>query len=207
MSWLKRYRLLIVVYAICVIVGVREYLLSHNQERFGWLTPEGRRLTNVIAQLNPTDPETEFLTSMQSLARGDEADFIRRIEEAIATDIKHNEMLLRFYAQYLLDQGADWQRINRALNRWRANHPFSNETIVLQLSKGPRTPEEEATLHEALAQVPWIAGAKLESQTGSGAEHWQVNLLFRRAQDVDIRQAFAALSVLSPVEAQPGATR
>lgn len=159
-------------------------------------------MTDVVARLNPDDPDTDFLKAMQSLAGGDEDEFFRLLEEAVAADIKHNDMLLQFYAQYLLAREADWRLVNLAVNRWRENHPSSAETISLQLTTGPRTPSERAVLQDALAPVPWIADWRLESYTVDGDERWRVLLMFRPGETVDMRQAIAAVTVLSLTEEQ-----
>ncbi|GIS79394.1 MAG: hypothetical protein CM1200mP14_09600 [Gammaproteobacteria bacterium] len=40
-------------------------------------------MTEVVAQLNPEDPDTDFLLGMQALAEGDVEGSIRRLEEAL----------------------------------------------------------------------------------------------------------------------------
>ncbi len=225
--WFQRYRLLVVIYAIAILVGTREYLVSRTRGSLGGLggcqasaascfsisaTPDATSdsafwsqhsdMTDVVARLNPDDPDTDFLKAMQSLADGDEDEFFRLLEEAVAADIKHNDVLLEFYAQYLLARGADWRPVNRAVNRWRENHPSSAGTISLQLATGPRTPSERAVLQDALAPVPWIAAWQLESYTVNGDERWRVLLMFRPGETVDIRQAIAAVTVLSLTEEQ-----
>ena len=225
--WFQRYRLLVVIYAIAILVGTREYLVSRTRGSLGGLggcqasaascfsisaTPDATSdsafwsqhsdMTNVVARLNPDDPDTDFLKAMQSLADGDEDEFFRLLEEAVAADIKHNDVLLEFYAQYLLARGADWRRVNLAVNRWRENHPSSAGTISLQLATGPRTPSERAVLQDALAPVPWIAAWQLESYTVNGDERWRVLLMFRPGETVDMRQAIAAVTVLSLTEEQ-----
>ena len=225
--WFQRYRLLVVIYVIAILVGTREYLVSRTRGSLGGLggcqasaascfsisaTPDATSdsafwsqhadMTDVVARLNPDDPDTDFLKAMQSLADGDEDEFFRLLEEALAADIKHNDVLLEFYAQYLLARGADWRPVNRAVNRWRENHPSSAGTISLQLATGPRTPSERAVLQDALAPVPWIAAWQLESYTVNGDERWRVLLMFRPGETVDMRQAIAAVTVLSLTEEQ-----
>ena len=120
-------------------------------------------MTEVVAQVNPDDPDTEFLAGVQSIVRGDGSDFVDHFEEALQDDVKHNEFLLRDYAQHLVASGADWRRINEAVNRWRENYPFSDETLTLELGTGPRTQADVSILHRELRAVPWIGDVQLES--------------------------------------------
>lgn len=147
-------------------------------------------------------PDTEFLRGMEALAAGDEAEFVRQFEDAIASGARHNHLLLQYYAQYLLDRGADWQRVNDAVNMWRANHQFSTETLSLSLSSGPRTRSDEVALRDALARIPWIADARLERSNEDGSERWRLLLSFRPGRTVDVRQAVAAVTLLSIPESQ-----
>ena len=45
--WYQKYRLLLVIYGICLILGAREYWLSRGSEPPGWFSEEGRALTEV----------------------------------------------------------------------------------------------------------------------------------------------------------------
>lgn len=222
MEWLRSYRLLIVLFTIGMLVGMREYIVS----RRGGVTGGGggceasaascfsirssalatrdpgfwkqhARMVQVVTELNPHDPDTDFVEGMEALAAGDEESFVRHFERAIAKGAKHNHLLLQFYAQYLLDSGADWERVNEAMNRWRDNHPFSKETISLTLGAGPDTPADEAALQEALARVPWIDGAQLVRDGTVGAERWALRMSFHPGRTVDMRDAVAAVTVLS----------
>ena len=187
--WWQQYRILLLVYAVGIAVGVREYVLSRDKDEFGWLTPEGRELIGVIAQVNPDDPDTDFLEGMEALAGGDEREFFRRVDRALATNPRHNELFLRLYAQYLLYARAEPAEVNAALNRWRENFPYSRETVSLELSGDRRY--EPAAVERALAGIPWVADARLVPQ-GEGSDRRTVALLmFRRGRVVDIRQALA----------------
>lgn len=225
--WLQRYRMLMVAYGIALLVGAREYFVSREAGTPIWggqceasaaacasidvrdtvaddsaFWARHGELTRVVAQVNPDDPDTKFLLAMQALAEGDEEETVRRLEEALASGVKHNDHLLRSYAQYELSRGADWQRVNFAVNRWRENHPFSADPLYLQLGAGPRDEAEAALLHEELSRVPWIAGSELQSFEEDGEQGWRVALSFRPGQRVDVRQAVAAVTVLSLTEEQ-----
>ncbi len=220
--WYERYRLLIVLFAASSIVGIREYVITRRSGSMGgsvgceasaaacfsirssalatrdpdfWT--RHARMVEVVAALNPDDPDTDFLKGMEALVGGDEEEFVRRFEEAATAGVKHNHFLLQYLAQYLLDSGADWQRVNDAVNRWRVNHQFSSETLTLGLSVGPRSPADEKALRDALARVPWIADARLERVRDQDAERWQLHLSFRPGRIVDMREAVAAATVLS----------
>ena len=153
MPWHRKYRLLLVIYGICLLVGGREWWLSRGSEPPGWFTEEGRALAEVLVRVTPDEADTEFIQGMQSLASGDVAEYERFLEEALARNPKHNDMLLRFHAQHLIDTGADWVTVNQALNRWRINHPFDVETINYYIDRGPETDLQLAALEDALLRV------------------------------------------------------
>jgi hypothetical protein len=154
-------------------------------------------MTEVVAAINPDDPNTDFLQGIQALAEGDEAEFIRRFEAALASGAKHNHLLLQYYAQSLLDRGADWRLVNQAVNRWRENHPSSPEKLVLQMSAGPRSSADSLALRESLASVDWVSEAALESYPEGGSERWRLRLGFRPGREVDVRDAIAAATILA----------
>lgn len=197
MAWYQRYRLLLVVYGLGLFVGVREFRVSREGDPLTWLSPEGAELTEVLARLNPRDPDTEFLRSMQVLAGGDDAEFSRLLETALESDIKHNELLLKFHVDYLLSQGADWEQVNRALVRWRRNYPFSPMSISLPLTRPPRSMDEADRLQRALAGVPWIADSWIQAPPEGSGRAWQVELTFNRGRSIDIRDAITAISAAS----------
>jgi len=195
--WFKRYRLLVVIWGIALVAGVREYRVSREMEQpVDFLTAEGASFADVMSHLNPDDPDTDFLQGMQALFAGDPVGFRSGIEDALASDIKHNEMLLQFYGQYLVNEAADWREVNPAINRWRTNFPFSKRTITLQFTAGPPIANEAAVLRQALSRVPWIADSDLQLSTVDGDRVWTVTLMFRRGETVDVRQALAAMNSL-----------
>ncbi|HEX6316632.1 MAG TPA: hypothetical protein VFZ73_17290 [Gemmatimonadaceae bacterium] len=222
MGWLRRYRLIVVLFTAGTLLGIREYRVTRSggvsggpgaceasaascfsipasalatQDPAFW--SRHAQMVDVVAALNPQDPDTEFLKGMEALAAGDEGEFVRRFEQAIARGVKHNQFLLHFYAQYLLDSGADWQRVNEAVNRWRENHQLSRETLSVGMAAGPSGPADESALRSALARVPWIDGHRLERDTTGGAERWRLHLSFRPGRTVDIREAVAAVTTLA----------
>ena len=223
----RQYRMLIVAYGVALLVGAREYVVSRSGDTTDWvggcrasaaacssvtsragLTDDStfwrqhRAMTEVVARVNPDDPDTDFLVGMQALADGDSEESVRRLEAALAAGVRHNDYLQQYYAQYELNRGADWQRVNFAVNRWRRNHPSSPEPIYLRLGAGPRDEAEAALLRGALAEVPWIADSRLESSMQDGEEQWRVQLIFRPGRTVDMRQAVEAVSLLSLTEDQ-----
>jgi hypothetical protein len=154
-----------------------------------------------MEQVNPDDPDTDFLEGVQSVVQGDQGGFVTHFEDALESEVKHNEFLLRDYAQHLLESGADWRRVNDAVNRWRDNFPFSSEVLTLELGAGPRTQADISVLNRELLAVPWIGGIELEQYEASGRLGWRVHINFRPPRPVDVREAVAAVSILSvPME-------
>ncbi len=218
---LRRDRVLIVFYAVGAVVGVREFFVGRTGGEPGWTDgceasaagcfsiessaapirdPDFWRrhaeLTEIMSRVNPDDPDTDFLRAMQALSDGDTQEFEQRIERALATGSKHNGILLQYYAQYLLDEGAEWWRVNAAVNRWRNNHQFSAERLSLGLAEGPSGPADVAALQRELTTVPWLTGSELEPPTDADGR-WRLWLSFRPGRTVDIRDVVAAVTLLS----------
>ena len=196
LPWHRRFRMLIGIYAVAVAVGVREYLVARN-EPVDMTTPAWSDMTAVVERVNPEDPDTDFLRAMRAMQDGDEEAFLRYSERALASGVKHNDMLLRAYAQNLLNTGQDWRLVNWAVNRWRRNHPASAETLAIPLGQPPRNEEEKELLREELRAVPWIADAELERYGEDGQERWRVQLTFVPPHEVDLRRAVEATTYVS----------
>lgn len=196
LPWYRRFRMLIGIYLIALAFGVREYAVSRQEPEVDMLSDQWAVMTEVVEVINPEEPDTDFLASVQAMRDGSASEFMRRMEAAIESGIKHNDILMQAYAQQLLSQGADYRRINLALNSWRSNHPTSAETIWLPLAVPPKDAGEAAALNRALAEVQWVARGDLETvETGAGTSV-RVHLTFRPPIEVDIREAVAAMTVL-----------
>lgn len=218
---LARDRVLIAFYAVGAVVGIREFLVTRSSGEPEWtdgcqasaagcFSIESRtapvrdpdfwrrhaELTEIMTLVNPDDPDTDFLRAMQALADGDTEGFERLAEHALATGSKHNGMLLQYYAQYLLDEGAEWWRVNAAVNQWRENHQFSAERLSLGLDSGPSDASDVDALNRALAQVPWLADWELAPPTDADGR-WRLWLSFHPGRTVDIREVVAAVTMLS----------
>jgi hypothetical protein len=222
MRVLKDYRLLLVIYGIALVVGAREYRLARAgapvscpggceasaascfaiearaapvSDSVFWR--EHARMLDVLVRVNPDDPDTHVARGIQALADGDMEEFVQRFEAALSSGVKHNPLLLQYYAQVLLDRGADWQLMNLSVNRWRENHPFSKERLSLQLGEGPRSAADSAALSAALSRISWLADARVETHGDGAEDRWRLELAFRPGRTVDLREAVAAVTVLS----------
>ena len=200
----QSYRILFVIYGVGIAVGVRELYLSRVGEPVDWGSDRWADMTEVVRQVNPQDPDTDFLEGVQSIVRGAEGDFVTHFEDALDAGVKHNEFLLRDYAQHLLASGGDWRQVNDAVNRWRENYPFSNETLTLEMGSGPRSQADISILNRELRAVPWIGDVELEPYEAGGRQAWRVHITFRPPRPVDVREAVAAVSILSVPEADRG---
>lgn len=187
MARFRRYRILIVVYSIGIFVGVREYSISQTRDQpVDFLTGEGSGFTDVMIGVNPGDPDTDFLRAMRALSEADEEGFSELLEKALSADIKHNELLLQFHAQHLLNQGAETPEINRALSRWHDNFPFSERIITVPFATGPTTAYEALLLEDALKNIPWIADSEFDPYVQGSTGGWRLRLMFRRGEEIDI---------------------
>ena len=195
------YRILFVIYGVGTVVGLRELYLARTGDPVEWDSEEWAEMTEVLSEVNPEDPDTDFLKGVQSIMQGDQPGFVTHFEDALRADVKHNEFLLHDYARHLLESGAGWREVNEALNRWRENYPFSDETLTLGLATGPRTQADVSVLRRELLAVPWIGDAELESYEAGGRRGWRVHITFRPPLEVDVREAVAAVSILSVPEA------
>ena len=207
LEFVRKYKLLLIIYVLGVIFGIREYVVNRDQGAVDWLSDRWADMTDVVATVNPDDPDTDFIEAMRSLAAGDQDEYIRRFEAALDDDVKHNEFLLHDYAQFMLNRGRDWRGVNEAVNRWRENFPFSAETLELQLGAGPNGAADEAALRREFGAVEWVGDARLEPFSQDGQERWRVLLTFRPPLEVDMREAIAAVSILSIPEADRGRLR
>jgi hypothetical protein len=191
--WFKKYRILILVYALGVTFGVREYLIERDKPPFEWETPEGLVLLDMLEQLNPDDPDTHYLKAMHALAEGDQSEFSRRLDLVLASDAKHNELMLRFHAEYLLVTSTDTAAINTAIMRWRRNFPYTAEPITFRLQKGPRRVAQAEALERFVSDIPWVADRRLGRAMNSGRELWILSVMVRRGREVDVRDVSEAV--------------
>lgn len=194
--WYRRFRMLLGIYLLALAFGVREAYLSRQGAIVDPDTEEWSRMAEVISRINPADADTEYLEAMEALKRGDRNAFVEHMETALDKDVKHNDVLLRTYAQHLFTTGEDYRLVNSALERWRLNHPFTNEAFEMPLGAGPTTPEAERALRRELDAVDWVLRYELQ-EPGEASPGWRVLLYIRPATAIDIRDAVAAVSILT----------
>jgi hypothetical protein len=197
MAWFRKWRVLVVAYSLATIIAVREVIVSRASDPVAWPSEEWSEMVEVVSTINPDEADTQWLESMEFRLEGDAEDFALKLEESLATDIKHNEFMLQDYTQLMLDRGADYQIINWAANRWRENHPFSTKTLRLELMEGPANDAEVEYLKNVMEEVPWISNVVIQPSEDSSAGRWFVLIGFRPAQDIDIREAIEAVSLLT----------
>jgi hypothetical protein len=192
-AWLQRHRILVLVYLVGLSLGVREFLIKRDKPPFEWETPEGQVLLEMLEELNPDDPDTHYLKAMHALAEGDRAEFDRRLNLVLASDAKHNELMLRFHAEYLLASSADTSAINAAITRWRRNFPYTSEPITFRLATGPRTADQARALERGVAQIPWVSDLRLGRVVDGARERWVLGVMVRRGTEIDVRDVSRAL--------------
>ena len=154
------------------------------------------------------DADTDYLLALEALKAGDEATFQRYIEDALLDKhAKHNDIILRAYAQHLFTTNADYRQVNEWLNRWRANHPSSGEGFEIPLGSGPSGAADEAALRREFESIDWLLRYELIPPAGDLSPQWRVMIYFRPAMEIDIRQAVAAVSILALPPEQRGQFR
>lgn len=193
--WYRRFRMLLGIYLLALAFGVREAYLSRRGAIVDPETQEWSQMAEVISRINPADADTEYLEAMEALKRGDRDGFVEHMETALDKNVKHNDVLLRTYAQHLFTTGEDYRLVNSALERWRVNHPFTNEPFEMPLGAGPTTPEAERALRRELDAVDWVLRYEFR-EPGGQDPGWRVLLYIRPATEIDIRDAVAAVSIL-----------
>jgi hypothetical protein len=193
--WYRRFRMMIGIYLIATAFGVREYVVSRSTTPVGMGTEDWSRMAEVVSRINPADADSEFLDAMEAMRAGDAEGFVRHMEIALAKNVKHNDILLHAYAQHLFTTQADYVLVNRALTRWRVNHPASGERFEIPLGAGPRDFADEGAIRRALEGVDWVLSHEIRRPTDAQVG-WRVLLSFRPATEIDIRQAVAAVSIL-----------
>lgn len=194
--WYRRFRMLLGIYLIALAFGVREFVVSRSQPPVDVDTEEWSRMAQVVERLNPADADTEYLEAMEALKAGDNEAFVEHMETALNKGVKHNEMLLKWYAQHLFTTGAGYRKVNEWLTRWRTNHPSSAEPFEIPLGSGPTDKASEQALRRELDAVDWIFSYEVQRPNEESAS-WRVLLHIRPATEIDIREAVAAVSILT----------
>lgn len=194
--WYRRFRMLLGIYLIAFAFGVREFMVSRTQPTVDPETEEWSRMAEVISRINPADADTEYIKAMEALKRGDSESFVEHMESALSKGVKHNDVLMLWYAQHLFTTGTDYRQVNEWLTRWRVNHPTSAETFEVPLGSGPADTASERALRRELDRVDWIASYELQPPNEEGPG-WRVRLQIQAATEIDIREAVAAVSILA----------
>jgi hypothetical protein len=189
----RKHRILILVYAVGLVFGVREFLIKREAPPFEWETPEGLALLDMLDRLNPDDPDTHYLKAMHALAEGEQDEFSSRLDLALSSDAKHNELMLKFHAEYLLATSTDTAAINAAITRWRRNFPYTSESITFRIQPFPRTAQQAEALERSVAEIPWVADSRLGRMVTGGGEQWVLGVMVRRGRPVDLRDLRLAI--------------
>jgi hypothetical protein len=206
--WYRRFRMLLVIYGLAMLFGAREFLLARSGEIVEQGSDDWTRMADVVAAINPAEADTEYLLAMESLQAGDAPAYMEHMEIALAKGVKHNNALLAEYAQHLIRLQADFETIDRALNRWKDNHALSFEILELPLGVGPADQLDQAALRRELDAVDWIYRYELRAPTAQ-IPRWVVLVQFEPAKTVSIRDLVEALSILAipPVDRRSFAMR
>jgi hypothetical protein len=206
--WYRRFRMLLGIYLIAMTFGVREFVLSRTRPAVDPETQEWSRMAEVVARINPSDVDTDYLLALEALKAGDEQGFQQHVETALLDKhAKHNDIILRAYAQHLFTTNADYRQVNEWLNRWRTNHPASGEGFEIPLAAGPSGPADDVALQREFDSIDWLLRYQMIPPAGDGSSQWRVMVYFRPAREIDIRQAVAAVSILALPPSQRGQFR
>ena len=194
--WYRRFRMLLGIYLLAMLFGVREFVLARTEPAVDQDTEEWSRMAEVVSQVNPADVDTDYLLAMEALKTGDRDTFVRHMERALLDkNAKHNEILLQAYAQHLFTVNADYRQVNQWLNFWRTNHPASAEAFEIPLGSGPRDANDAAALRIELESIDWVLRHEVRPPDDE-RPGWRVFIWFRPATEIDVREAVAAVTVL-----------
>jgi hypothetical protein len=194
--WYRRFRMLLVIYGLAMAIGAREYLLARSGAAVDLGTAEWTEMADVVAEINPTEADTEYLLAMEALRVGDTDAYVAHMESALERGVKHNNALLGEYAQFLIRTQAPFEDIDRALNRWRENHQLSFEILELPMGTGPTNQADQTALRGALDAIDWIYKYELKPPT-EAVPYWVILTQFEPAVTPSIRELMEALSILS----------
>lgn len=194
--WYRRFRMLLVIYGIAIVIGGREYLVARSGTPVDLGSAEWTEMADIIAEINPAEADTEYLLAMEALQRGDSEGYIAYMESALERGVKHNNALLGEYAQFLIRTQAPFEDVDRALNRWRENHQLSFEILELPMGTGPANQVDQAALRSELDAIDWIYKYELKPPT-EAIPFWVVLTQFEPAVAPSIRELMEAVSVLS----------
>jgi hypothetical protein len=127
---LRRYRFLIVVYALATSVGLWEY------SRRDAPPPNGPTAELIDLEVYPTSPNAEYTKGVLRMGAGELEQARKHFERALATGVKTNENLFRFYTNVLIELKEDPQTIDDAFAMWRWNFPHSEARDEAERRRG-----------------------------------------------------------------------
>ena len=194
--WYRRFRMLIGIYLIAMVFGVREYVLARDDGTVEQGSDDWSEMVEVLASVNPEDADTDYLLAMEARQRGDVEAYMLHMETGLAKGVKHNNALLAEYAHQLIRMQAPFEDIDRALNRWRLNHQLSFEIIELPLGAGPQSQADQGALQRELDAIDWIYKYDLRAPTAE-VPTWVVLAQFEPAIEASVRDLIEAISILS----------
>lgn len=194
--WYRRFRMLIGIYALALILGGREFVLARAEGGVDQGSDEWSEMVEVVASINPEDADTDYLLAMEAKQQGDLDGYMLHMETALAKDVKHNNALLAEYAHQLIRMQAPFEDIDRALNSWRENHQLSFEILELPLGAGPRDQVDRGALLRELDGIDWIYNYQLREPSAE-VPVWVILTQFEPAVEASIRDLIEAISILS----------
>lgn len=145
---LRRYRLLVVVYGLALVVAMWEVVGGIYEEG---KAPDARSTTETRLQtlrfaeaheaLYPDLPRSGYFRGIRALfADPPDLETARKeFEQALATGIKTDEQLLYYYAVTLVMLDEEPEVVDAAIANWRLNHPRSTNLdprVMAEQGKG-----------------------------------------------------------------------
>ena len=158
MNWVKTHKLLLVIYAVGITLGLMELDLSEEKagllERPEAYVPSKHNVADVSAEIYPGRALTLYYQAYQAALCSQPAhansegcksrDPVRPgavrelIKQSLATGNRSIEMALYNYAVVLIQEGAPAEEIDAAVRQWRSAHPLSklpDPRAAMQASK------------------------------------------------------------------------
>lgn len=151
-GYLRRFRILIIVYVTAIPLAAFEVYRSTHTEEDTAQAELTRRYTNTYCQLYPQWHHCDFLRGVEHFNETRDLDQARTyFERAMQSGIRTNRKLLRYYAETLVRLQAAPEEIATAVDHWIQNCP-SEKSAADQLMARATSEQKSAKFFQQARQ-------------------------------------------------------